>query len=278
MFSEPEAGSDLANVATRAERDGDSWRLQGQKVWTSRGSYATWGLCLARTDPEVPKHAGMTMFAVRMDAPGVTVRPLVQMNGDRHFSEVFLDEVPVPDSDRIGDVDAGWTVALAVLAFERSEFGERGTGGDGRAGLRRVPGWLRELAELGALRDPVLRDRAMGIVSGELAARITALRASVSRSQGRPGPEGSGGKIRWSRLAKRRADLVKAAYGAHGMLTDHPGHLDALTAPSLSIRGGADEIQLNILGERVLGLAPEPRSDRQVPWTVSRRGGATQDG
>ena len=119
LFSEPGAGSDLANVATRAERDGDTWRLTGQKVWSSRAHYAKWGFCLARTDVDVPKHAGITAFAVDMTADGVDVRPLRQMNGDAHFSEVFLDDVLVPDGDRIADVGSGWPVARTALANER---------------------------------------------------------------------------------------------------------------------------------------------------------------
>lgn len=272
MFSEPEAGSDLANVAMRAVRDGQSWSLNGQKIWTSRGAYATWGICLARTDPSVPKHAGLSMFVVDMTAPGVDVRPLVQMNGDDHFSEVFVDDVLVDDADRIGEVGDGWKLALAVLGFERSSIGELTGGGGGRSGRGRLPTWLRELHELGALADPVMRDRAMQAYTQSQINRWTSARAAASARSGRAGPEGSGHKLRTSAFAKQRAYLIKSAFGAQGMLTDHYGHDDFLTAPSQSIRGGTDEIQRNIVGERVLGLPADARTDKDVPWTKSRLG------
>jgi alkylation response protein AidB-like acyl-CoA dehydrogenase len=269
MFSEPDAGSDLANVATTAVRDGDMWRLNGQKVWTSRGAYAQWGMCLARTDPEVPKHEGITMFVVRMSAPGVDVRPLRQMNGDSHFSEVFLSDVEVGDADRIGDVHTGWQVAVALLAHERS-------GGDRSApktGALSLPTWLADLVASGAMENPVLRDRAIRLYSLDETIRFTHLRSVANRRAGRkPGPEGSGTKLQTARSFKARVDLAAAATGAEAMLSTWAGHVDLLTAPSMSIRGGTDEIQLNILGERVLGLPAEPRADRGVPWTLSRRG------
>ncbi|GAA1845774.1 acyl-CoA dehydrogenase family protein [Actinomadura bangladeshensis] len=272
MFSEPGAGSDLANVATRAERTEDGWCLRGQKVWTSRGSYADWAICLARTDPEVPKHDGLTMFAVKMDAPGVTVRPLRQMNGDEHFSEVFVDDLVVPDAHRIGAVGEGWKIALGVLSHERSSIGA--VAGRARPANRDVvPRWLQALAKSGTLADPVRCDEAMALyVELEVTRLAGARSAARTRATGRPGPEASGHKIRVSDSRKRRAYVLTRLLGAEGLGTGHRGYQQLLTAPSHSLRGGTDEIQRNIVAERVLGLPAEPRLDRGVPWSVSRRG------
>ncbi len=269
LFSEPEAGSDLANAATRAERDGDGWVLTGQKVWTSRGSYADWGICLARTNPDLSKHKGLTMFAVRMSAPGVEVRPLVQMNGDRHFSEVFLTAVPVGDSDRIGAVGQGWRVARTVLAHERTA-GQRSAAGR-PADRDWLPAWLAQLRRDGRLGEPALRDRAVRLYAEEQVNRWTAARAAAAARSGTPGPEGSGRKLMGSRIYQLRADLLIDAHGAAAMLSDGPHQVEFLTAPSMSIRGGTDEIQRNIIAERVLGLPPEPRVDTDIPWSVSRK-------
>ena len=274
MFSEPSAGSDLANVATRARRDGDDWVLTGQKVWTSRGAYADWGLCLARTDPDVPKHKGLTMFAVRMAAPGVDVRPLRQMNGDEHFSEVFLQDVRVTDGDRVGEIGEGWKVALTVLAHERTG-GQSGGGWptSATAGPITVPSWLSELATSGALEDDVLADRAMRVYIDECVVHMTRARvAANAKARKAPGPEGSGQKLRAAAVFKERAELIVDAHGLRGLLTTTPGHIEFLTAPSMSIRGGTDEIQRNIIGERVLGLESEHRVDRDKPWSQTRTG------
>ena len=273
MFSEPEAGSDLANVGLRAERDGDEWTLEGQKVWTSRGMWATWGLVLARTDPEVPKHNGLTMFAIRMDDPAVEVRPLVQMNGDRHFSEVFVNGARIPDTWRIGELGTGWNVAVTVLAHERASVGGGGGGGGGSsrkkgAGMQ-PPSWLSRLLDSGSAGDPVWRQRAMDAVAFDQSASWTNSRAAASRA---PGPAGSGGKLRATRQYRDRATIALDSLGPAGMLTDNEHHQTFLTSPSMAIRGGTDEIQRNILGERVLGLPAEPRVDRDVPWSRSRKG------
>ncbi|MDH4363029.1 MAG: acyl-CoA dehydrogenase family protein [Acidimicrobiia bacterium] len=269
MFSEPEAGSDLANLAMRAERDGDEWVLNGQKVWTSRGLYAQWGLCLARTDPDIPKHRGLTMFGIRMDTPGIEVRPLAQMNGDRHFSEVFVTDARVPLDALIGDVGIGWNVAMTVLAHERALAGESRGGGDGAARNERVPRWIQELRPTGVLGDPLWRQRMMTVHTADESAKWTAARAAASRN---PGPAGSGAKLRKVASYKGRAYTSSDAQGAAGMLSDSDGFIELVTAPSMSIRGGTDEIQRNIVGERVLGLPGEPRVDRDVPWSESRRG------
>lgn len=272
MFSEPEAGSDLANVALSAERDGDEWHLGGQKTWTSRAMWAEWGICLARTDPAQPKHKGLTMFVLAMDAPGVEVRPLRQMNHDAHFSEVFVDGAVVPDEWRVGDVGEGWRVAMTILSHERAGAGSRG-GGDGAKRGTRIPPWIADLAGTDALADEVRRAEAMSVHAADMASRWTGQRAAdEARSGGSPGPAGSGAKLRTVSSYKRRAYLTNRSAGAAGMLEDGHGYIETVTAPSMSIRGGTDEIQRNILGERVLGLPGEPRLDRDVPWRESRKG------
>jgi alkylation response protein AidB-like acyl-CoA dehydrogenase len=267
LFSEPGAGSDLANVSTRATRDGDQWHVAGQKVWTSRGHYAQWGILLARSDPDVAKHSGITAFAVRMDAPGVDVRPLRQMNGDSHFSEVFLDDVVVPDTDRVGGVGDGWSVARAALANERGAIAATNTG---------IGAPMPRLLELAARRgaDPVRSDLVHAAYVESEVARLTVRRARDTARAGRPpGPEGSGTKLRGSSMFKAAADLALGLLGPESVAAD-PDDAEAvdewrtlfLTAPSISIRGGTDEIQRNIVGERVLGLPPEPRVDLDRPF------------
>jgi alkylation response protein AidB-like acyl-CoA dehydrogenase len=265
LFSEPGAGSDLAALSTRAARHGDEWRVTGQKVWTSRAHYARWGLLLARSDPTTPKHAGITAFAVDMHAPGVEVRPLRQMNGDAHFSEVFLDDVSVPDLDRIGLPGEGWAIAKTALANERGAV--TGSG----AGL--APPVDRMLA-LGGSADAVHRDRAIGVYVDAEAARLTSRRARAAAQAGRtPGPEGSGSKLRGSAIFKATTDAALAALGPASVAGDSRDGPDSdawqmlfLTAASISIRGGTDEIQRTIVGEHVLGLPAEPRVDTGRPF------------
>ncbi|HVM65284.1 MAG TPA: acyl-CoA dehydrogenase family protein, partial [Acidimicrobiales bacterium] len=182
LFSEPDAGSDLANLGTRAERDGEVWRVTGQKVWSSRAHYADWGFLLARTDTDVPKHAGITAFGMRMRAPGVQVRPLRQMNGDDHFSEVFLDGAVVEDADRIGAVGAGWKVTVTALAHERGSLG----GGWGMVSPD-------DLVALARGAGPVMRDRVVGVIAEMEVARLANMRARAAA-----GPAGSGAKLRGS--------------------------------------------------------------------------------
>lgn len=271
MFSEPEAGSDLANVALRADRDGEEWVLTGQKTWTSRAMWARWGICLARTDPDQPKHKGLTMFVLAMDGPGVEVRPLSQMNGDTHFSEVFVDQARVPDAWRVGEVGGGWRVAMTILAHERAGGAGRG-GGDGAGQEGRLPTWLADLVAAGAATDPVARDTMMRVHAGDRAGRWTARRAADEARGGAPTPAGSGAKLRTVASYQGRAYLINRTAGPDGMLVDGRGHIETITAPSMSIRGGTDEIQRNILGERVLGLPGEPRVDRDRPWAQTRKG------
>ncbi len=262
-FSEPDAGSDLANLKCRAERREDGWHLTGSKVWTSRAHYSERCLLLARHDVSVPKHAGIVAFGLDMAAPGVEVRPLVQMNGDAHFNEVFLDDVVVADTDRIGRPGEGWRVALTCLSFERGSLaGDLGVSLD----------QLRELADAtGIDARPATRDRMVRAAVDLRVLQMTALRARAARAAGRPpGPEDSGAKIGTSRLIKEVASLAleaEAAAGVVGPPGADPWQTMFGVSPSLSIRGGSDEIQHNILGERVLGLPTEPRVDKGRPFS-----------
>jgi len=262
LFSEPGAGSDLAGLSARAIPDGDVWRIHGQKVWTSRGAYSRRGLLLARHDPSAPKHKGITAFGIDMQTAGVDVRPLRQMNGDAHFTEVFLDDALVPDADRIGAVGEGWRVALTCLSYERGASTAGGTSG------LLDPGRLIELARRrGRSNEPLIRDALAQLAIETKVMGYTARRARDTARAGRPGPEGSGMKLRGSKLFRDYTALALELLGPEGTCDPH-GELQTLflTAPSLSIRGGTDEIQRNIVGERVLGLPEEPRVDRHVPF------------
>jgi len=251
LFSETEAGSDLAAVRTRAVREGSDWVLNGHKVWTSGATVATWGVAVCRTDPEVPKHKGITVFLVRMDAPGVTIRPIRQMTGGASFNEVYLDNVVVPDTDRLGPVGEGWRVTLSVLAAERLDSGSLGLDNAERA---------IELASRLSRSDS-----AVDLYVRTLVQRLIGLRVTAALAAGRePGAEASVGKLYATETMRRTSDLVLrllgerlvADTGEWGMFawTEH-----LLGAPGYSIAGGSDEIQRNILAERVLGLPKEPR-------------------
>jgi alkylation response protein AidB-like acyl-CoA dehydrogenase len=261
LFSEPGAGSDLAGLATRARADGDVWRVSGQKVWTSRGAYSRYGLLLARHDSGVPKHQGITAFGLDLHTAGVDVRPLRQMNGDAHFTEVFLDEVIVPDTDRIGAVGEGWRVALTCLSFERGAVAAGGSGG-----LLDVDRLIALARSRGLAADPSVRDALARLAIDTRVMALTARRARDTAGAGRPGPEGSGLKLRGSRTFRDFTNLALRLLGADALAAPEPWHTLFLTAPSLSIRGGTDEIQRNIIGERMLGLAEEPRLDRALPF------------
>jgi len=261
LFSEPDAGSDLAGLTSRAERDGDEWRVTGAKVWSSRAHYSERGLLLARHDSSLAKHAGITAFALDMRQPGVTVAPLRQMNGDTHFSQVFLDGALVADADRIGEVGAGWTVALTTLAHERGALGASGGTGGMDLGLDRL---LTRARELGCTGDPLVRQRLADLYAQQEVLRLTAKRARAARADG---PEGSGLKLRSTRLFKALVDTAMAIEGPGALAAGSEWETLFLTAPSLSIRGGTDEVQRNIVGERVLGLPPEPRVDKGRPFS-----------
>ncbi|WP_322762156.1 acyl-CoA dehydrogenase family protein [Frankia sp. Cr2] len=266
LFSEPGAGSDLAALATRAVHDGDGWVLNGQKVWSSGAQFAAWGMVLARTDPDVPKHAGITAFLLPLDTPGVTVRPLRQMSGGTSFNEVFLDDVRIPDSLRLGAVGAGWKVTLTTLGFEREV-----SGGPGRVG----GGW-RQLAPLacalGRFDDPLVRQKLADVYISERLAEVASLREAAERRSGHPaGPEGSFRKLHWVRSLALASLAAEAVLGARlvadtGEWGTFAWSAHILGAPGYRIAGGSDEIQRNIIAERLLGLPSEERIDRHRPW------------
>lgn len=259
LFSEPGAGSDLAGLATRAVRTGDTWRIDGQKVWSSAAQFAEWGLLIARTDPAAPKHRGMTAFLVPMDAPGVRTVPIRQMSGGSTFNEVFLTDLELPDSLRLGEPGQGWHVALTTLGFERnSSAGIVGAGGNGTD-------LVRLARRLGITGDPLVRQRLADVVIHERAAALMVARYAEREQAGAvPGVEGSVGKLVWSqnlaRIGSAAADFLGTRILAD---TGEPDtfawteHL--LGAPGYRIAGGSDEIQRNIIGERGLGLPREPR-------------------
>ena len=271
LFSEPGAGSDLAAVATSAvfSLDDGSWLIEGQKVWSSGARFADYGLLLARTDREVAKQAGLTMFLVPMDAPGVEIRPIRQMSGASSFNEVFLSGVRVGDDMRVGPVGEGWKVANATLGFERTASGQ---------GTRRKGGTFEDLlrlaSRLGKSGDPVVRQQLADVyVRTQLRAATTERVARAAAAGVAPGPAASIGKLVASANLMRIAEVASALLGAR--ITADSGEQDAfawtehvLGAPGYRLAGGTDEIQRNIIGERVLGLPREPRVDKQP------RGGA----
>jgi alkylation response protein AidB-like acyl-CoA dehydrogenase len=273
LFSEPSAGSDVAASATRAVRDGDEWVVNGQKVWTSGAHYSQWGMLLARTDPDVPKHKGLTYFMLNMSTPGVEVRPLKQMTGGANFNEVFFTDVRIPDSDRVDAVGNGWRVALTTLMNERVSIGTGGSGGG--VDVHRLIALARKRMLHGrpAIEDPVIRQELMQLYLWSEGLRFTGYRVVTAISRGQiPGPEGSIGKLSAARLGTRAADLALAIMSGDGMLSgdDTESHglwqLSLLGNPAMRIAGGSDEIQRNIIGERVLGLPGEPRVDKDVPF------------
>jgi alkylation response protein AidB-like acyl-CoA dehydrogenase len=275
MFSEPGAGSDVASLATSAVRDGDEWILNGQKVWTSLAHLARFGMIIARTDPNQPKHKGMTYFVVDMQAPGVDVRPLRQMTGDAEFNEVFLNDVRVPDAERLGDVGEGWRVSLTTLMNERVSIG-------GGIAPRRGSGIIREAMRVWkdkADQDPVSRDQLTRLWIDAEVLRLTNQRAAQLRQRGTPGPEGSIGKVLSAEHNKAVMSFVVDLMGPEGMLYSsydmkRPGFSGMYDCPQKgflrmranSIEGGTSEVMRNILGERVLGLPGDVRTDRDVPW------------
>jgi alkylation response protein AidB-like acyl-CoA dehydrogenase len=275
LFSEPGAGSDVAALSSRAVRDGDEWVVNGQKVWTTLAHVSRWGMLVARTDPDQPKHKGMTYFVVDMHAPGVEVKPLRQMTGEAEFNEVFFTDVRIPDAERLGDVGEGWRVALTTLMNERVSIGgavaPRGSGPIGEA--------VRVWKEKGHA-DPVLRDRLVQLWIEAEVNRLTNVRASQNRQLGTPGPEGSTGKLSFAETNKAIYEFVMTLLGAEGMLYGSYEMVrpeTAMSSDSLqkaflrsranSIEGGTSEIMRNILGERVLGLPGDVLADKELPWS-----------
>jgi len=275
LFSEPGSGSDLAGLSTIARRDGDEWVVNGQKVWTTRGNIAHYGLLLARTDPAVAKHAGLTYFVLDMHQPGVNARPLRQMDGGASFNEVFITDARVPDTERLGGVGEGWTVSNTTLMNERYNFGNAPARGSGA-----IEGAVRAFRRREqSFADSGRRARRAALmklwVDAEVQ-RLTSMRATVAREGGRAGAEGSIGKLAGSELGQRIAAFTVGLSGADGMLVDGYDAVDRtagspqrsfLSSPSSTIAGGTSAIMRNIIGERVLGLPREPDPFRGVPWS-----------
>jgi alkylation response protein AidB-like acyl-CoA dehydrogenase len=276
LFSEPGAGSDLAALGTRAVRDGEHWVVNGQKVWTSMAHEARWGILVTRTDPDLPKHRGMTYFGCDMTAPGVEVRPLRQATGEAEFNEVFLTDVRIPDGDRLGAVGDGWRVATATLMNERVAIGGQAAPREGGM-LGMVTSVWRERPEL---RTPGLHGELLELWVRAEASRITGERLRQQLTAGQPGPEGSAAKLMFSDLNQKLSGLLLELLGEDGLAYDdwtmrrpkevhfhgnRPGY-SYLRAKGNSIEGGTTEILLNIVAERVLGLPGEIRVDKDVAW------------
>ena len=265
LFSEPSAGSDLAGLATRAVRDGDTWVVNGQKVWSSGAQFAGWGELIARTDPDVPKHQGLTAFLLPMDTPGVDVRPLRQMSGGSSFCEVFLDDVRIPDALRLGEVGGGWGVTLATLGFERGHSGANADLGGGFTQL------VADARALGRTGDPDVRRVLADVWVAEKVAALSAQRDRETRlAGGEPGPMGSLRKLAWAQRLKLVSDAAAVVLGPRLVADAGDGSYrwteHYLGAPGYRIAGGSDEVQRTIIAERLLGLPPEPRADRGVAW------------
>jgi alkylation response protein AidB-like acyl-CoA dehydrogenase len=262
LFSEPGAGSDLASLSTRAVRDGDEWVVNGQKVWSSGAHHSDMGILLARTDPDLPKHRGITFFILDMRTPGIEVRPLRQMTGGATFNEVFFTDVRVPAANVVGEVNGGWRATMTTLA------NERGTGG----GTSSFPQVLRLARDCAATSDPVIRQRlAHCYVLNEIS-RYLGFRIQTALSKGMSAPETSVAKLAFALVSKETAELTIALQGPRGMLTGDAAPANGywqqqfLSAPSYRIAAGSDEIQRNIIGERVLGLPGDVRVDKDVPF------------
>jgi acyl-CoA dehydrogenase len=271
LFSEPGAGSDLAGLQMRAERDGDEWLLTGQKVWTSGAHYSDLGEVICRTDADQPKHRGLTGFVVDMHAPGVEIRPLRQMTGGAAFNEVFFENVRVPDDHRLGDVDQGWTVALTTLMNERASIGGGGGGGGGM-GLVSSTRLTQMMRHFGVVNDPVVRNELARLHTGFQVARLTSQRAMAKvRAGGLPGPEMSIGKLALTANLTATAEFVASVLGPRliadtGEWGTYAWSKFVTGTPGMRIAGGSDETLRNIVAERVLGLPKEPGIDTTSPF------------
>lgn len=305
LFSEPGSGSDLAGLSAHAERVGDEWIVNGQKVWNTGARTADYGLLMARTDPDVPKHRGITYFVLPMKQDGVEVRPIVQMNGYQSFNEVFISDARIPADFVVGEINDGWRVGLTTLAYERVGIGTIFTApssanAKGRTAteaaeeasaylqtyvwypsrMGRVDLLIPHAQAAGRSSDARIRQRIAYVQTLQRLDQLTKDRARAARAAGlAPGPEGSIAKLVLSRIAQAAAEAHGAIAGVHGLLPGEDGALGGTAAeitlsyPAQSIAGGTDEIQLNILAERVLGLPKEPQVDTDVPFREVRRSG-----
>jgi alkylation response protein AidB-like acyl-CoA dehydrogenase len=260
LFSEPGAGSDLAALATRAVRDGDEWVVTGQKTWSSGATWANFGVLIARTDPSAPKHKGITYFLVDMASPGIEVRPLRQMTGDAHFNETFLNEVRIPDANRLGPVDGGWGVAMTTLTNERMAMA-------GAEGLFSWEELLEHARGRRAALDPLTRDQLAELYTWVKALELLNARVITKLGRGEiPSAESSVMKLALVRIVSRGTELGLRLLGPDGLLRPGTWQHQWLFAPAWHIAGGTDEVQKNVAAERVLGLPAEPRSDRELPF------------
>jgi alkylation response protein AidB-like acyl-CoA dehydrogenase len=268
LFSEPAAGSDLAGIQSRAvQQDDGSWKLNGQKVWTTNAQFASFGLLLARTDPDVPKHKGLTMFIVPMDAEGVTVRGLRQITGDAEFNEVFFDDVTLDEDLVVGPVNGGWGTALTTLMFERLTIG----GGSEGMGYRADRFARAIAADESAAADPEVRQRFGELATDLLALRFTGYRILTALERGQiPGPEAGMGKVTVVTAAIAAGDLIADVLGPDALDEDDEWSYLISFLPGLKSAGGTEEILRNTVGERVLGLPPEPRLDKGIPFSELR--------
>jgi alkylation response protein AidB-like acyl-CoA dehydrogenase len=275
MFSEPGAGSDVASLQTKAELDGDQWVITGQKVWTTLAHRSDYGLVVARTDPNQPKHAGISMFILDMRAPGVEIRPIHQIDGGNHFNEVFFTEVRIPKDWLVGDLNNGWRLATSMLMYERVAIGS------GAAGTMRQPMFdeLLKLAKAnGAIDNASVRDDLMKLYVMESCKSLVAIRTRAEQKAGKtPGPGGSLGKLMGSNISWYYRSIAQNIAGVGSIAwdpTESSGMLQRIVLNSFQsgIAGGTDEIQRNIIGERVLGLPREPAVDKDVAFKDLRVG------
>ena len=271
LFSEPSAGSDVAGLRTKAERDDDNWKINGQKIWTSGAQFSDYGVILCRTDPSVSKYRGLTMFMIDMHQPGVEVRPIKQMDGGQHFNEVFFNDAIIHDSYRLGDVDAGWGVALAILMNERMAIS-----GIQPTGFPQFFDWVKQQTINGqaVADDPIVRDKLVSWYSqyaGLQAANKRMLTAVANG--GIPGAEASMGKIIGANMNQEIANFVCQYLGQAGIISEPNQAVDAghfqhsvLFSPGVRLAGGTDEVMKNIIAEQVMGLPQEPRADKGIAF------------
>ena len=272
LFSEPAGGSDLAALRTRAERDGDDWVINGQKIWTSGAHYSDYGVIVVRTDPTVPKHKGLSYFYIDMKAPGVEIKPIKQLTGDSDFNEVYFTDVRVSDSQRLGEVGQGWQVSLTTLMNERAAIG--GSFGQMDVSLAMSVAAEVEIDGRPALEDAAVRARIADWYVQEAGLKYTGYRSLTALSRGAlPGPENSIGKLVGAPKMQAMSSYLMDLLGASGAIADEALGAKAgiiqrayMGAPGLRIAGGTDEIMANIIAERVLGLPQEPRLDKGIPF------------
>jgi alkylation response protein AidB-like acyl-CoA dehydrogenase len=269
MFSEPGAGSDVASLQTKAELDGDEWTINGQKVWTTLAHQADYGILIARTDPEQPKHRGISMFIVDMKAPGVEIRPINQIDGGVHFNEVFFSDLRIPKDWLVGTLNDGWRLATAMLMYERVAIGTGSTSGIKTPNYK----WLSDEAKRrGTSTDPVIRQALASLYSQEATKSLVAMRTRAELKAGKaPGPGGSLGKLHGAKIARMTRSMALEITGPEGIAWDESSNAEKFAKMvvgsfSANIAGGTDEIQKNIIGDRVLGLPREPSVDKDVAF------------